>query len=243
VTGFGAPITPGYQNAGTSATGTLPAGVSAGDLVFAFTTLSDVSIGDPSVSGGAGGGTWNVVGPGAVDDGLCRTKLWWRTVVPGDASATITTSWTSSGKGGLVLAHYTAPHPTTPIDGTPPSPATESGTDTTHDAPGVTPTMAGCWVVDFVGQRSAACTTITAPAGRTERVEQLGAGAGTVCQIVADSDGPVAAGVATGATTYTFSASTANAVGWSVAIRPADASTGPPRLIVARAAVHRAASW
>jgi hypothetical protein len=238
VTAFGAAAT-GYQNAGTSATATLPVGASAGDVVFAFTALSDVTIGDPGISGGGGGGAWNVVGAGPVDDGVCRTKLWWRSVVSGDAGATITTSWTSSGKGGLVLAHYTAPHPTSPYD----THATEAeaGTDTTHNAPGVTPNFSGCWVVEFVAQRSAACTAITAPGGRTERAEQLGTGAGTVCQIVADSGAPVVG--ASGSSTYTFDQSTANAVGWSVSLRPADASTRPPRLIVGRAAVHRAASW
>lgn len=236
---FGAAATPGYQNAGTSTTATLPAGASIGDVVFAFVALSDVTIGDPTISNDENGKTWTQIGS-TTDDGVCRTKLWYRTVVSGDPGATITASWTGSGKGGLVLVSYTGVH-SSPIDGTPPAPATEAGTDTTHDAPGVTPVASGCWAVDLVAQRSAACTTITAPAGRTERVEQLGFGAGTVCQIVADSGGTITAGVATGAKTYTFDQSTANAVGWSVSIRPGD--SGRPALIVARTAVHRAASW
>jgi hypothetical protein len=215
----------GYQNAGTSATATLPAGAVVGGVVLAFTALSDTTVGDPSISGGGAGGSWTLVGSGVLDDNVLRTKVWSRVLASGDPGATITTSWTSSAKGGLILATYSGTHPTTPV-GTPAT-EVEAGTDGTHDAPGITPTGEGWWVVDLVAQRSSACTTITAPGTRTERAEQLGFGAGTVCQIVADSAAALTRGVSSGAATYTFNEATANAGGWSVPLVPAPAPLLP----------------
>jgi hypothetical protein len=238
---FRAAATPGYQNAGTTVDATLPASAQVGDVVLAFQALSDVIIGDPSISGGGGGGSWNVLGAGVVDDNNCRTKVWWRSVVSGDAGATITASWTASGKGGLLLAAWSGVHLTSPIDTS--ATTTETGTDATHDAPGVTPGFAGCWVVEYVAQRSGAITSFAAPVGRTERAEQLGTGAGTVCQIIADSNGSVTQGVASGVTTYTSDLASANAVGWSVSLRPAEDASGRSRTLVHSGAVQRAASW
>jgi hypothetical protein len=215
---FVAAATPGYQNGGTSVTATLPASAAVGDVVLAYGALSEVTVGDPSISGGGGGGSWVQVGS-TTDDNTCRTKVWRRVVVSGDAGATITMSWTSSAKGGLMLVAYRGVHTTTPINAS--ATEAETGTDTTHNAPGVTPSVANCWIAEYVAQRSGVCTTITAPGGRTERAEQLGGGSGTVCQIAADSNAAVTSGSPSGSATYTFDASTANAVGWSIALAPA----------------------
>lgn len=222
--GYVAAATPGYQNGGTSVTATLPVGASVGDTVLAFGAMNDVTAGDPTISGGDAAGSWVQVGA-TTDDNTLRTKVWRRTVVAGDAGATITMSWSSLAKAGLELVVYSGASADAPISAV----EIETGSDGTHNAPGVTPTVPGCWIVEYVAQRSAACTTITAPVSpaRTERAEQLGSGSGTVCQIAADSNGTVPASVASGSATYTFNETTGNAVGWSIALAPdTEAHTG-----------------
>lgn len=237
----------GYQNGGTTVAGTIPAAVSPGDVLFAFHTLADVAVGNPSISGGAG--SWVLI-DGPIDDNNTRTKLWYKVCASGDAGSTATVSWTGSAKAGVILEAYTGTHPQYPV-------GTASGLilgvdydyiiepsagDTTHDAPGVLPPAPDCWVVEFVGERSAALASFTAPAGRTSRHTQLGSGAGTVGQISADSNGIVSHTSPSGAQTYTADLSTANAVGWSVALRPPDVFRRPAP-IQNRGAVHRAARW
>jgi large repetitive protein len=228
----------GYNNAGTSVAALIPASVQPGDLILAFAAISDVTLGDPGISGGGGGGTWSPVGA-AVDDASLRTRVWSRIAVAGDAGAAATATWTTSGKGGLIVAAYSDVHPTSPVNTF--ATAVEAATDTTHDCPGVTPTAGGCWVVEFVSDRGTAATTITAPGSRTERAEQLGSGSGTVDLICADSNAAVAQGVATGVAPYTYSSALANAVGWSLAIRPPDSRNRPA--MASTAAVNRAANW
>jgi hypothetical protein len=211
----------GYNNAGTSATATLPASAQVNDVAVVFGALSDITLGDLSASGGGGGGSWVAATPSAIDDNNCRTRAWTRKIVTGDPGATVTMSWTTAGKGGLVMGVYRNVDVLTPVNAL--ATALEAGTDTTHDAPGVTPTVENCWIIEHVAQRSGVITTFTAPVGRTERAEQLGSGAGTVAQILADSNGPVTVGVASGVATYTTDLASANAVGWSIALTPAPA--------------------
>lgn len=215
----------GYQNAGTTATATLPAAATSPGVTFAFMSLSDVIVGDPTPSGGGAGTSWVQVGS-TVDDNVLRTNLWRKVVTSGDAGATITSTWTGSAKGAIMLMTYSGTHASSPIGNV--GTAIEGATDGTHDTPGVVVTTSGVWVVEFVSQRSSACLTITAPGGRTERSQQLGTGAGTVCQIGADSAATVAPG-ASGTATYTFDQATANAVGWSVELLPTATTTDPPR--------------
>lgn len=216
----------GYSNFGTTATAVIPASAQVGDVVVVFGGLSEATIGDPSLSGGGGTGSWVAATPTPIDDNTCRTRAWTRRVVTGDPGATITMTWSATGKGGLVMGVYRNADVLAPINAL--ATALEAGTDTTHDAPGVTPTFENCWIVEHVAQRSGVFTTFTAPAGRTERAEQLGAGAGTIAQILADSGGPVTVNVASGAATYTTDLASANAVGWSIALMPAPAPTTGP---------------
>lgn len=218
--------TSGYQNGGTTATATVPSTVRAGDVILAFGAMADVTAGAFSLSSTAG--SWTKLSASDVDDANLRTNTWWRVATSADADSTVTLSWTGSAKGGLLLQAYSGTHTTTPIQAVSGyATAVEAGTDTTHDAPGVTPAGPGYWVAEFVAARGAAALTITAPAGRTERVEQLGNSLGTVSQIGAGSAGTVTYDVATGAKTYTWDAALANAVGWSVALVPAPIDEPP----------------
>ena len=99
----------GYTNNSTTTPATdaspekaafIPSAASVGDTLFAFGSLRDVVIGDPTISGGNAAGTWTQVGS-TTDDGLCRTKVWRRTIVPGDPGALVQMAWTTAGKGGL----------------------------------------------------------------------------------------------------------------------------------------------
>lgn len=233
----------GYQNGGTSVAATTPATIQAGDVLFAFLGLSEVTIGDPSISGGVG--SWVLIAGGPIDDNTCRTKLWYKICAAGDASASMTASWTSSGKAGLILEAYSGAHQVLPVgttQGTDFDYQLEPGTDTTHDAPGVTPNVPDAWIVEFCAQRSsAALTSFTAPGARTARHTQLGSGAGTIGQVSADSNGIVAPNTASGAQTYTSDVSSANAVAFSVALRAPD----PVRRILMNtsAAGVRAGRW
>lgn len=229
----------GYNNAGNFVTGSVHASVVASDLIFAFVAISDVTIGDPGVSGGISG-TWNLLGGGAVDDGVCRTKLWWKQAVEGDAGTTITSTWTTSGKGGLILGTYGGTRVTDPVDDY--DNQLELGAaSTTHASGAVTPLSEGCYVIDFYAQRGTAAATMTAPGpNRTERIEQLGVGAGSVSQMMADSNGPVPANSASGPFNYTTDVSTANVVVHTVAIRTA----GPyMKSMVHSVATMRASTW
>lgn len=206
--------------ASTSSTLVIPAGAQVGDVVLVGIGLSATTLGDPSISGGDAGGTWTALGAGAVDDVSLRTRVWRRTVVSGDAGATVTVSWTTGGKAVALLWCGEGIDGANPID----THATEveAGTDTTHDAPSVTPSGPGRWVVHMVFDRhSTALTDIATPGGWTEREEALGTGGGQVNGVLADSGAAVPASP-TGGVTYTFnSTSSANAVGWAIALNPA----------------------
>ncbi|MGH3323266.1 MAG: hypothetical protein ACRDOV_02405, partial [Streptomyces sp.] len=206
-----------YANSGTSLQFTLP-DVPEGYGILVCAGLSGTTLGDLAISGGDPSGTWESVGPGAVDDSSLRTRVWSRVVADGDAGATITISWTSSGKCAAAWWAGSGVHPEDIVADF--ATAVEADTDATHDAPGVTPDLGRCWVVEFVADRGNAATTITAPADRVARVTQLGFGSGTVDMICADSGGPVTAGTPSGARTYTFDLAQANAVGWSILIAP-----------------------
>ena len=228
-----------YTNSGTSLGITIPATVQVDDVIIVAAGLSNVTLGDPSISGGGAGGTWTAYGP--IDDVALRTRIWKRVAVAGDAGATATVSWTTSGKMALLCWAGSGANITDPFDQTPAT-TVESGTATTHTCPGLTPAGVGCWIVEVCFDRGTADTAISAPGGRTERAEQLGSGAGAPSGIVADSNGAVTAGAASGATTYTFDQSASNAVGWSVAVAEQPAPLGRARVRPPAAAV-RAATW
>lgn len=208
----------GYINTGTSLQFTLPGTLLEGYGILVCAGLSGVTLGDLAISGGDPDGTWEAVGPGPVDDATLRTRAWKRVVADGDAGATITISWTSAGKCNAAWWAGSDVHPDDFVADW--ATSVEAATDATHDAPGVTPDLGRCWVVEFVADRGTVATSITAPADRVARVTQLGFGAGTVDMICADSGEPVPAGVASGAQTYTFSLAQANAVGWSILVAP-----------------------
>ncbi|TDD25058.1 hypothetical protein E1287_37645 [Actinomadura sp. KC06] len=230
-----------YTNGATSNAIVLPGSLQAGDYVLVFGALSSVSAGDQAIASSTGG-TWAPLGPGSVDDTNLRTRVWAKVLEASDLGATITLSWTSAVKHSMGAVAYSGVDATSPIDGTPAT-AVEAGTDTTHDAPGVTPSGANRWVVDLVADRGAADTTITAPDGRTERAEQLGNSLGTTSLIIADSDGPVTGGVASGPSTYTFDQAQANAVGWSIALTPQPEPTFPHAPLDVRAELLIDGAW
>lgn len=215
--------TSGYQNGGTTATCTVPATVRSGDLLVVGGAMSDVTAGALSLTSTAG--SWTKLSPADVDDTNLKTNMWWRVATSADAGSTVTMSWTNSAKSGVVLWSVSGAHQTSPVVSY--ATATEAGTDTTHDAPGITPDGPGYWVMEYVAARGGAALTISPPGGRTERVEQLGNSLGTVSQIAADSAAVVTYDVASGAKTYTWDASLANAVGWSLEIAPAPIDEPP----------------
>lgn len=196
----------------------LPATAQLGDTVLAFGALADSAIGDPVISGG--NGSWTQVGT-TFDDNTCRTKVWQKQVLSGDPGALINMTWTTSGKGALILVVYSGVDSVTPIDVF--ATLAEGATATaSHNTPGVTPSVSNCWVVEYCTMRGTAPTSITGPGARTSRITQLGSGNGTVASMVADSNATISAGVASGAQTFTFGTTTsANAVGWSLALRAA----------------------
>ena len=64
----------------------------------------------------------------------------------------------------------------------------------THNAPPVSVTAAGSWVVSFWSDKSSSTTNWTLPATSTLRDQVIGAGTAHVTAAVGDSNGPVGTG-------------------------------------------------
>jgi hypothetical protein len=216
-----------------------PGGLAAGDVAVLFWTMINTSTATNPDSF-----TLNQQFDGS--SGAIRMRFQHKILTGSEADA-LTLTGSVSNKQSAVLAVYRGAHPTSPVDTWAVRDETVAGA--THACPQVTTGYAGCAILTAVGERSSSGTSDwTAPSGYTERADsQLLSGglAGmTICALADDGLAtvrPAGTNVTPPAWTSGNAFSTANVLTWTVSVRPLDPQRPP--VLVATAAVHRAASW
>jgi PKD repeat protein len=189
---------------------TVPTAAQPGDTMLLFLSRTT-----PTTWSGPSGVTgWTEVGTYA--SASLTTTVWRKTVAAGDPGATVRLDTTAYTHASLNLAVYSGVDTANPI-----AAVTQAGDagGTSHVAPAVS-AGDGDWVVSFWGERSAATTAWSAPAGVTTRSVTSDSGSLTVTALVGDSGGPVAAG-SYGARTAVTDVATQRTAMWSIALNAA----------------------
>jgi myo-inositol-hexaphosphate 3-phosphohydrolase/alpha-tubulin suppressor-like RCC1 family protein len=197
---------------GNSATGrvTVPSSVAQGDTLVLFASTGSGSIATPP--------GWTSVGSRTASPLV--TSMFTRTASAGDAGATVTVSFPSLSKYGLVVAAYRGLDTDSPVAGLE---SAAGGSGTTR----VTPTLSTsdpAWVVSYWTDRSSSVTGWSGPSTGVRRATVLGGGGGRITGLLSDSGTPVAAGTV-GGVTAASNVSASHATMWTVALRPA--ASGP----------------
>lgn len=207
------------ETTGTDVVLTYPATIASGDAMLLRYALSGTTVTLVTPSG------WTVLG-GPVDKTTnCREYLLGRVANGTEAGTTLTlsASASSANKRYAQLSAYSGCD-TSPF-GTPSS-FVETTAGTTHAAPTVNVTQAGCWIVEFAEDRGSPGSTGLTHGTYTLRDTQVGTGGGSMTVAVADSNAAVAVSTTAGGGTWTGTLSTANSILWTVALLPL--STGAP---------------
>lgn len=189
---------------------TVPSGtVTAGDRLLLVLSVNS-STGSVATPTGITG--WTLLDDVTASD--LRTLVWTKVAAPGDAGTRVTVPLGASAKHTLTVAAYR---------GVAAAPLTFAGTaDTVNHAQRLAPSVsvpAGAWVVSYFADKSSTTTAWSSTAA-TIRGQACNADSGRVCSAVADSGGPVPAGVRTGASAATDAASS-KATAWSIVLAPA----------------------
>ncbi len=193
----------------TSVSGTVPAGVTAGDLLVLFVAANS-STAALTVPPG-----WT--GLGRQVDGSLATEVWTRVATSGEAGTTVSVDSDQTAKMELTVIAYRGIDPVSPLVGW--ASADEPATTATHTTPTVTGTDTG-WVVSYWADKSSSTTVWTATTGPTVRSTSAGGGGGHVSTLVVDSDG-VATGGSPGGFTATADATANKATMWTLVLNPA----------------------
>ncbi len=180
---------------------TIPADVLPGDQLLL--TVASNATGTTTVTPPAG---WSVVSSGGTAG--ARVAVFGKVAVAGDAGRAVVVQLGSSSKASVGVAAYRGLAVVTPV----PTPATG------YRTPAATAAL-GEWIVSFWADKSATTTDLAPPAGVTERRSFIGTGAGHVADLLADSNGPVAAGP-TGGLAATPTAPVGNALAVTVRLAP-----------------------
>jgi hypothetical protein len=196
----------------TAASVAVPASVAADDELLLFVTTNSV----PTYSGPAG---WTLVGQQVhTSSSDMLTRLYRRTVAPGDAGAQVRVTMPTTTKVDLVLAAYTGVDPADPIAQW--AVRQETATTTAHTSPPLSAPAAGGWVVSYWAEKTSTTTDWTPPAGQVTRTETSGSGSGRIESLLVDSGGEVGA-VPWPALTATADTAGRKVIAFSVSLRPA----------------------
>ncbi len=148
-------------------------------------------------------------------DGV-RGGVWLRTAKVGDAGSAVTIKTANYAKSDVGVTAYRDAHEA-PIDAW--KAAVQTTTGSSHQAPAVTSSYAGSWVVTYVAAKSSVDNSLKVPAGLTGRRTSTGTGGGRITAVLADSAASVEAGVAQGPFTFEGTARSSRAVMYSLALR------------------------
>lgn len=192
----------------------IPTGIQDGDLMLAMLVSSDTVAGASITSAPTG---WTVE-RAHTSFGTASSAIYRRVKQSGDTAA----SWTLSAARDVqvVILAYSGVDTSTPIDVS--AYATRSGAATTTVAPAVTTTGPDRMIVRLFGEKSSTTTSITAPAGTTQRSVSLGSGASSTSSLGVDVE-QEATGT-TGTATATYNVSSSNGFAATIALKPASAT-------------------
>ncbi len=177
---------------------TLPTGVKAGDTMVLFLGAASIA---PTYTGPNG---WTQI---ESKDGSSAMVLraWTRTATQADtvANTKVTVTSSASAKSDLSLSVYRGTDPTTPIAVS--ASKIDNSAGAAHTSPTVAATGGTSWLVSYWADRSNTSTAWTAPSGpNAPTVRQPGiasdTGSAHAIGLLADSNGPVAAGTRGGLT-------------------------------------------
>lgn len=182
-------------NASTAAaTVVAPSGIGAGDTELLFASVNTAGVtGTPTGLTG-----WTQLTK--LTNSTLETTVWRRTAGAGDSGQTVTVPLSATAKIDLQLVDYSGTATTpgqlaTAVD----------NTTGTHNAPAVSVSTPGSWVLTYWSDRSTGTTSWTVPSSVTSRHVGIGTGGGAASGVVADSNAPVATG------TYPVRTATTNA--------------------------------
>lgn len=198
------------QNTGNVASpnAVVPAGAAAGDRLV---MVLNVNAGNRVLSDPTGVTGWNLLDT-TVSGGMA-TAVYTKVAAANDGGRTVRVPMDAAAKYTMSVAVYRG-------DMLVP---TFADTAETVNRPGhTTPTATapdGAWVVSAWADKSSATTGFTLPDGTTSRSALCAATTGRVCSVLADSNGPVAAGQVGGLTAVADS-SQASATMWTIVLRP-----------------------
>ena len=162
-------------------------------------------------------------------DGV-RGGVWLRTAKAGDAGSAVTIKTSDRAKSDVGVTAYRDAHEA-PIDAWKAAVQTTPGSS--HQAPAVTPSHAGSWVVTYAAAKSSVDNSLKVPAGLTGRRASTGTGGGRITAVLADSAAPVEAGVAQGPFTFEGTAQAGRAVMYSLVLRTGAPEPQPaPKMLV-----------
>ncbi|MFC6884688.1 MULTISPECIES: hypothetical protein [Actinomadura] len=202
--------------ASTSASGTssavltLPPALRPGDGMLIFAVVN----GAATLAAPPG---WTLVDSRAVGTNVSG-RVFARAAQAGDAGAAVnvTNDGAAGVKSAAVLVAYAGIDPLGPVHVS--GARTETASGNAHATPAVTTTAGQCWAVQAAVSKDAG-TAWTPPSGTVLRQQVFAGGTGQVTAAVADGNGPHPAGPVGGAA-FTSTAATADAITWTVALRP-----------------------
>ena len=188
----------------------VPAETRAGDrLVMVLSLNNTTTVAGVPTSGVTG---WSLLD--STTGGSMRTLVYTKVAEAADAGRSARFSMDTAAKYNLTLAAYS---------GDMLAPQVAKASETVVRAGHTTPTVeaaAGDWALSYWADKTSATTAFTLPSEVTARQATCGTNTGRVCSVLADSDGPLAAGTYGGLTATADSAST-NATMWTVLLRQA----------------------
>lgn len=206
---------------GTAATlyVTVPSTVQAGDALLLWTNLDDENATTTTPSG------WTAVGN---KQGLSsRSYLFRKVATAADAGSHVGVTMANLiKKSEVMLVAYSGTDTTNPVHQF--ANATESNYQLTHVTPNVTTTVANCWILSAVFDRSTTTSAWTQPGGDIKRVNVFCTGSNAPTGAISDNATAVAAGTY-GTKTWTSNSQSDDATMWTVAVKPgttSGASTG-----------------
>jgi PKD repeat protein len=183
---------------------------SAGDRLLLVLSVNDATRIPGSPTSGVTG--WTLLD--STTSGTMQTLVYTKVAASGDGGKTVRFTMDAAAKYTLSVAAYT---------GDMLAPQVAKDSETVLRAGHTSPTLtagSGDWAVSYWADKSSATTTFGLPAETVQRQLTCGTNAGRICSVLADSNGPVAAGPYGGLVATADSAS-ANATMWTILIRQA----------------------
>ena len=191
----------------TAHTTAMPSGVQAGDTLIAFFTANSNT---PTYTPPAG---WTLLE--TKDGNGIVARAWTKTAVANEPSVTVTSS--AICKSDLTVVAYRGLNGTTPIAAS--ASKTDDVAGAAHVSPAVTATDSTSWLVTYWADKSTDTTGFSTPAGQTvRRAAATTSSSGHITALLADGNGPVAAG-AQGQVTATANSASSRGASFSVLLK------------------------